>query len=211
MLPKIQTPCNRRTRGPVCRRELETGNSNIKHNRIHMHRLTGSLLALAAAGVSLAAPPDLTKLPPAASQKGVTYAKDIRPLFEASCFRCHGEQQQKGKLRLDSLEAVMKGSEDGKILVAGKSKESPLVIAVSQLDEEKAMPPKFKGGPGRGPGGPGGPGGHGGPGGQPGAGGPPPGGPGGPGGRPGGFGPPPKPLTAEQVGLVRAWIDQGAK
>jgi hypothetical protein len=27
----------------------------------------------------------------------------------------------------------------------------------------------------------------------------------------GGFGPPPKPLTAEQVGLVRAWIDQGAK
>jgi hypothetical protein len=24
-------------------------------------------------------------------------------------------------------------------------------------------------------------------------------------------GPPPKPLTAEQVGLVRAWIDQGAK
>jgi hypothetical protein len=26
-----------------------------------------------------------------------------------------------------------------------------------------------------------------------------------------GFGPPAKPLTAEQVGLVRAWIDQGAK
>ena len=34
---------------------------------------------------------------------------------------------------------------------------------------------------------------------------------GGPGGPGGGFGPPPKPLTAEQVGLVRAWIDQGAK
>jgi hypothetical protein len=44
-----------------------------------------------------------------------------------------------------------------------------------------------------------------------------PGGPGGPGGGPGGFGgfggggTPPAPLTAEQVGLVRAWIDQGAK
>jgi hypothetical protein len=34
----------------------------------------------------------------------------------------------------------------------------------------------------------------------------------GPGGRPPrNFGPPPKPLTAEQVGLLRAWIDQGAK
>jgi hypothetical protein len=42
-----------------------------------------------------------------------------------------------------------------------------------------------------------------------GPGGPPPGGPG-PGGQRN-FGPPPKPLTAEQVGLVRAWIDQGAK
>lgn len=35
-------------------------------------------------------------------------------------------------------------------------------------------------------------------------------GPGGPGG-PGGNGPQAKPLTAEQVGLLRAWIDQGAK
>jgi hypothetical protein len=69
------------------------------------------------------------------------------------------------------------------------------------------------GGPGGGPGGPGGfapqGGGPGGPGGPPGGG---PGGPGGgPGGPGGGFGPPPPPLTAEQVGLVRAWIDQGAK
>jgi len=30
-------------------------------------------------------------------------------------------------------------------------------------------------------------------------------------GGPGGFGPPPKPLTPEQVGLIRAWVDQGAK
>ncbi|HAB15432.1 MAG TPA: hypothetical protein DCE44_03170 [Verrucomicrobiales bacterium] len=99
------------------------------------------------------------------------------------------------------MEAVLKGGEDGKILVPGKSKESLLVIAAAQIDDETAMPPKRK------PGGPGGPGGAGGPPpGAPGAGGRPPG----PGG-PGGGGPPPKPLTAEQVGLIRAWIDQGAK
>ena len=161
---------------------------------------------------------DLTKLPPAAKKDGVTYAKDIRPMLEASCFRCHTGDKPKAGLRLDSLEGALKGSKDEKVIVPGKSQESQLVIAVAQLDEDSAMPPKFK--PGKhGPGGPGAFGG-GGPGGPP----PPPGGPGagdasghngpppgGPGGGPRGFGPPPKPLTPEQVGLVRAWIDQGAK
>ena len=156
---------------------------------------------------------DVSKLPPAADKKGVTYAKDIRPIFEASCFRCHGEEKQKGDLRLDSLQAVLKGGEDGKVIVPGASKKSLLVIAAARIDDETAMPPKPKpggpggnrpGGPGgRGPGGPGGAGGGRGPGGA--------GGPGGGPGGPGGFGPPPKPLTPEQVGLIRAWVDQGAK
>src|SRR5437660_6510341 len=156
---------------------------------------------------------DVSKLPPGADRKGVTYAKDIRPIFEASCFRCHGEERQKGDLRLDSLEAALKGGEDGKVIVPGASKKSLLVIAAARIDDETAMPPKPKpggpggnrpGGPGgRGPGGPGGAGGGRGPGGA--------GGPGGGPGGPGGFGPPPKPLTPEQVGLIRAWVDQGAK
>src|SRR3954464_11876594 len=168
---------------------------------------------------------DLSKLPPASKKEGLTYAKDIRPLFEASCFRCHGEERHKAGLRLDSLEGALKGSEDGKVILPGKSQESPLVIAISRLDEEKAMPPKPKpGGPGNrrpgaapgtgqnsqsktaaanrppagAPAGPGGPGGSGGPGGFS-------------GGPRGGMGGMPKALTPEQVGLVRAWIDQGAK
>src|SRR5439155_70716 len=80
--------------------------------------------------------------------------------FEASCFRCHGEERQKGDLRLDSLESVHKGGEDGKVIGPGKSKESLLVVAVAQLDDETAMPPKPK--PGQFGGGPGGPGGRGG-------------------------------------------------
>lgn len=141
------------------------------------------------------AAPDLTKLPPAAKQPGVTYAKDVRPMFEASCLRCHGGDRPKAGLHLDSLEGVLKGSKEGKVIVPGKSQESLLVIAVARLDEEKAMPPKPRGGSRGGPGG----------------GGRPPGGPAaGPGGK-GGMGPAPKPLTAEQVGLIRAWVDQGAK
>ena len=190
-----------------------------------------------AAALPALAAVDLSKLPPPAQKQGVTYAQDIRPLFESSCFRCHGEEKQKGDLRLDSLEAVLKGGEDGEVVKPGKSSESSLVVAISGLDEKHAMPPKRR------PGGPGGPGGQRGPGGDRGAGGPggfgapgaqagpnaqgAPGGQegrrgpgasgnrgpgfGGPGGGPGGMGPMAKALTAEQVGLVRAWIDQGAK
>src|SRR6267143_1953954 len=110
---------------------------------------------------------DFSKLPPAADKKGVTYAKDIRPILEESCFRCHGEERQKGELRLDNLQAVLKGGEDGKVIVPGASKKSLLVIATARIDDETAMPPKPKpGGPaGNRPGGPGGRGGPGGPGG----------------------------------------------
>jgi hypothetical protein len=77
---------------------------------------------------------------------------------------------------------------------------------IGSLNEEQlsaglraALPQQNMGGFG-GAGGPGGGGGFGGGRGQQ----------GGPGGG-GGGGPAPKPLTPEQVGLVRAWIDQGAK
>ncbi|MDB6055848.1 MAG: hypothetical protein JWN25_3371 [Verrucomicrobiales bacterium] len=108
-----------------------------------------------------AATVDLSKMPPASQKQGLTYEHDIKPIFEASCLRCHGAERPKAGLRLDSLAAVLKGSEDGKIVSAGNSKDSSLVLAVSQLDDETAMPPKRGG---RGPGGPGGPGGFAGPG-----------------------------------------------
>ena len=156
------------------------------------------LLALTMAGLPIRADDkwdisklDATKLPPSADKAGLTYAKDIRPIFEASCFRCHGEQRPKADLRLDSLEAVLKGGEDGKVVLPGDSKKSPLVFAVARLDDEIAMPPKRR--PGRGNDGPGGFGG--------------PGGPGGPGGR-GGFGP--GMMWASQI-LSQADKDQDQK
>src|SRR2546426_3033515 len=83
---------------------------------------------------------DVSKLPPAADKKGLTYAKDIRPIFQASCFRCHGQERPKGDLRPDSLEAVLKGGKDGKVVIPGSSKKSPLVFAVAQVNEDLAMP-----------------------------------------------------------------------
>src|SRR5437588_9752453 len=57
---------------------------------------------------------DISKLPPASDQKDVTYVKDIKPIFDHSCIKCHGPEKQKGKLRLDTLPAALKGGQDGK-------------------------------------------------------------------------------------------------
>src|ERR1700722_13815096 len=100
---------------------------------------------------------DASKLPPVSDKTGVTYATDIRPIFEASCFGCHGDKRQKGDLRLDSLAAALKEAHDGKVIVPGDSAKSLLVMAVSGLVKGTAMPPKPRGP--RGQGGPGGPGG----------------------------------------------------
>ena len=84
---------------------------------------------------------DVSKLPPPADKKGLTYAKDIKPLFEKSCFKCHGPEKAKGDLRVDSLEAALKGSEHGKIIETSKSEKSRLVHSVARLDPDEAMPP----------------------------------------------------------------------
>jgi uncharacterized membrane protein len=112
---------------------------------------------------------DTSKLPPAADKKGVTYATDIKPIFEKSCVKCHGAEKPKAKLRLDNLEGALKGGENGKVIEPGKSADSVMVHNIAWLGEEDYwMPPKDN-----------------------------------------------KakiaPLTKEEIGLVRAWIDQGAK
>lgn len=108
---------------------------------------------------------DLSKLPPPSSTKGLTFDKDIKPIFEKSCIKCHGAEKQKGKLRLDSLEATLKGGANGSTIVKGDSLKSSIIASISGLDTDCMMPPEGKG----------------------------------------------EPLTKEQVGIVRAWIDQGAK
>ncbi len=109
---------------------------------------------------------DLSKLPPPSAAKNVTYDKDIKPIFQKSCFKCHGAEKQKGKLRIDSLPAALKGGQDGKVIEPGNSATSLLVHNISHIgDEDDWMPPTDKG----------------------------------------------DPLSKEQIGLIRAWIDQGAK
>ena len=125
---------------------------------------------------------DPAKLPPPSSRKDVVFDKDIRPLFEASCTLCHSGDHAKEGLHLDTIEGALKGGKHGLAIKPGKSAESSLVLAISQLDPRSMMPPKphvQEAAPDAGK------------------------------KKKRSF--IPQPLTAEQVGLVRAWIDLGAK
>ncbi len=65
-------------------------------------------------------------------------------ILEENCYVCHGRNKQKGDLRLDSKEAMLKGGEDGKI-IAAHAAESPLIERLLlPVDDDDHMPPKEK-------------------------------------------------------------------
>lgn len=66
------------------------------------------------------------------------YAKHIATIFDARCVACHGASKVEGHLRLDSYEALMKGGEDGAVIVAGQPEKSVLIQRVT-------LPPGHKG------------------------------------------------------------------
>ena len=66
----------------------------------------------------------------------------VRPLLAENCYSCHGEDKQKGGLRLDSREAILTGGESGAAIVAGNIGDSLMLQAVRYESHE--MPPGRK-------------------------------------------------------------------
>jgi mono/diheme cytochrome c family protein len=128
-------------------------------------RFLAGILASCALGASVAyatiTPEQAAQLPPPAGHQ-VDFSKEIKPIFEASCIKCHGRGREKGGFRIDNRETLLKGGDSGAAVVPAKSSESLLIELVQGFDPDNVMPKK--------------------------------------GSR----------LTAEQIGLLRAWIDQGA-
>ncbi|MGV3533083.1 MAG: DUF1549 domain-containing protein, partial [Chthoniobacteraceae bacterium] len=107
----------------------------------------------------LHAPAQSAEIPPPVNRT-VDFEKEIKPLFEAACVKCHAAGKSKGGFSLETREAFLKGGDMGPGAVPGKSAESYVVELVAGVDEDEIMPKK--------------------------------------GTR----------WTAEQVGMLRAWIDQ---
>lgn len=102
-----------------------------------MKRSLLSGLFFAAACTALPAHADATK-----SQ---LYKDLVAPVLEAKCNNCHGAEKPKGKLSMISIEAILKGGNEGPAVVAGKVDESPLLQRVYlPLNDDEHMPPEDK-------------------------------------------------------------------
>ena len=77
--------------------------------------------------------------PPPTPQQIEFFETKIRPVLVESCFDCH-TLDEKGGLRLDSREAILKGGESGPAIVVGDPDASLLIKAVNHVQGISKMP-----------------------------------------------------------------------
>jgi len=71
------------------------------------------------------------------------FESKVRPVFAAHCVECHGPTKASGGLRLDSREALFKGSDSGLVVLPGDVENSLLAKAIKHDENESLqMPPK---------------------------------------------------------------------
>ncbi|MEX0715029.1 MAG: PSD1 and planctomycete cytochrome C domain-containing protein [Planctomycetaceae bacterium] len=115
--------------------------------------LAAATMLLAAAandGASTKAESSATAPGPAAGNReadAIDFAARVRPIFQAKCVRCHGDQKQEGGVRFDHRDSAFQGGDSGPVIVAGKSGESLLIERVAAEDEFTRMPPDGEGDP----------------------------------------------------------------
>src|SRR5215831_1874579 len=105
-----------------------------------------SLILLFCCGAALPAAANLTseqvaQLPPVPDHS-INFSKEIKPIFEASCIKCHGRGRDKGEFRIDTRDTLLKGGQSGPAVIVGKSAESYLIELVMGFDPDNTMPKK---------------------------------------------------------------------
>jgi len=81
----------------------------------------------------------------AAEAGAVDFVRDVKPIFERSCFRCHGAKKPKSGFRLDEREPALRGGDNGVAIVPGRADQSPLIHYIRHAEEGMEMPPIGKG------------------------------------------------------------------
>lgn len=115
---------------------------SLTHGSDYLTRYLPALERLLSGGQSAAVPP---AAPAAGAAEHPAFAALVQPAMTAKCVACHGPDKAKGGLRLDSLEAVLKGGKSGPVLVPGNAAASELIKRL-QLppDHDDHMPPAGK-------------------------------------------------------------------
>ena len=57
----------------------------------------------------------------------IDFEKDVLPVFDTHCVRCHGASKQTADVRLDLRSAILKGGGSGEIIHVGDSAASMLI------------------------------------------------------------------------------------
>ncbi len=97
------------------------------------------LAALAASGVATQSThkKPKTKKPVAV----VVHYAQVQKILTVNCVKCHAGEKPRAGIDLQSMAGVMKGGEDGPIVVAGKPADSVLVKAMKG-EGARLMPPR---------------------------------------------------------------------
>ena len=122
--------------------------------RIVQKHCTGILAMLSVAFIHMV-PPRLSAAEPAptkstvptvpvaipALQKRVDFQTEVLPIFKRNCLACHNATDAKGDLVMETPATILKGGENGAVVVPRKSQESPL-LKCSAKETKPFMPPK---------------------------------------------------------------------
>ncbi len=68
----------------------------------------------------------------------IVFEKDVLPILTAHCFKCHGLEARKASLDLRTVGLMLRGGDNGPVIVKGSAKESPLFERIS----DRSMPPE---------------------------------------------------------------------
>ena len=93
-------------------------------------QLAATGLPVGAVAVSQTATVSATAPSPAVDLSNVNYADNILPIVEQHCAECHGDQDPEEGLKLTTYRALMNGSQNGPVVVAGDPDASYLVEMV---------------------------------------------------------------------------------
>jgi hypothetical protein len=90
---------------------------------------------LATVLATTAGPPAQAPAPPP-----VDFVRDVQPILEKNCYKCHGSTRARGRLRLNSVEAILRGGASGPALTPGKSDDSLVIRRLLGAGFEDQMP-----------------------------------------------------------------------
>jgi uncharacterized membrane protein len=78
-------------------------------------------------------------------EEAVLYDHVIQPILEARCYDCHSSRKQKGELRLDKVEYIVRGGKNGEVISDGPPDSSSLYKRlVLPIEDDHHMPPGEK-------------------------------------------------------------------